>query len=358
VSGPPSEPQVTDRSILFSLPDPGESLAGVTLYQEISRPRLAPAFARRNGSWEAELPRPDADRVEYLLELRRHDDGAELVPDPVNPRRVRGPFGDRSVIELPGYASPAWVGWDEPLRGRLEPVELQSRILRATLPALVWTSAGGRPGEELPLLVANDGPEYAELSGLLTFLDRLERRGRLPAMRAALIGPVERDEIYSASAYFARALAQELLPALDPLAPAPRGLRFRVGMGASLGALAMLHAHRRHPALFGALYLQSGSYFRPRSDRQESGFPRFQRISRFVGEVLAGRPFHAPVPVTMTCGSIEENLANNRGMRGALGGQGYPVRFVVNRDGHTWTGWRDTFDPYLADLLAESFRAA
>jgi enterochelin esterase family protein len=177
-------------------------------------------------------------------------------------------------------------------------------------------------------------------------------------MRAALIGPVDRDEIYSASAYFARALAQELLPALEPLAPTPRGLRFRVGMGASLGALAMLHAHRRHPALFGALYLQSGSYFRPRSDRQESGFPRFQRISRFVGEVLAGRPFHAPVPVTMTCGSIEENLANNRGMRGALGGQGYPVRLLVNRDGHTWTGWRDTFDPHLADLLAESFRAA
>ena len=36
--------------------------------------------------------------------------------------------------------------------------------------------------------------------------------------------------------------------------------------------------------------LQSGSFFRQRWDRQESGFPRFRRISRFVGAVLhAGR---------------------------------------------------------------------
>ena len=54
-------------------------------------------------------------------------------------------------------------------------------------------------------------------------------------------------------------------------------------MGASLGALAMLHAHRMHPDLFGGLFLQSGSFFRQRLDRYERGFPRFGRISRFVG---------------------------------------------------------------------------
>ena len=60
-------------------------------------------------------------------------------------------------------------------------------------------------------------------------------------------------------------------------------------MGASLGALAMLHAHRRSPAAFGGLFLQSGSFFRPRFDAHEPGFPRFGRIARFVGARARGR---------------------------------------------------------------------
>ena len=65
-------------------------------------------------------------------------------------------------------------------------------------------------------------------------------------------------------------------------------------MGASLGALAMLHAQRRHPGTFGALFLQSGSFFTPRYDAHESGFPRYQRIVRFVRETL--RAASAPRP--------------------------------------------------------------
>ena len=44
-------------------------------------------------------------------------------------------------------------------------------------------------------------------------------------------------------------------------------------MGASLGALAMLHAHVRHPKSFDGLLLQSGSFFRQRYDKQESRLP-------------------------------------------------------------------------------------
>jgi enterochelin esterase family protein len=123
-------------------------------------------------------------------------------------------------------------------------------------------------------------------------------------------------------------------------------------MGASLGALAMLHAHRRHPAAFGALFLQSGSFFRQRFDRYESGFARFGRISRFMGRVLAAERWPDPVPVGMTCGTGEENLANNRATCEALVRQGYPADLAEIRDGHNWTAWRDSFDPTLRDLLA------
>ena len=97
-------------------------------------------------------------------------------------------------------------------------------------------------------------------------------------------------------------------------------------MGASLGALAMLHAHRAIPASFGGLFLQSGSFFRQRFDRHERGFPRFDRIARFVGARAARRTRGTdPVPVAMTCGTGEENLRNNRARRDGARRQGYDV---------------------------------
>jgi enterochelin esterase-like enzyme len=125
-----------------------------------------------------------------------------------------------------------------------------------------------------------------------------------------------------------------------------------VGMGASLGGLAMLHAQRRFPRAFAGLFLQSGSFFRPRLDPQESGFSQFRRIVRFTGRVVgAVRPAHHPVPTVLTCGRVEENLANNREMAGALRRQGYPAELFEVPDAHAFTGWRDAFDPYLTSLL-------
>jgi enterochelin esterase family protein len=123
-----------------------------------------------------------------------------------------------------------------------------------------------------------------------------------------------------------------------------------VGAGVSLGALAMLHAQRRHPGLFAGLFLQSGSYFQPRLDRQESGFARWLRIVRFVGRVRRA-PAGRAVPVALTCGDAEENLANNRAMADYLRSGGYQVSFTENRGGHTWPAWRAALDPPLTSLL-------
>jgi enterochelin esterase family protein len=57
------------------------------------------------------------------------------------------------------------------------------------------------------------------------------------------------------------------------------------------------------------------------------------------------------VPVVLTCGLAEENLANNREMARALAGQGYPARLAEVPDAHNFTGWRDALHPHLTDLL-------
>jgi enterochelin esterase family protein len=170
---------------------------------------------------------------------------------------------------------------------------------------------------------------------------------RIPPLRAALIQPVDRNETYSASALYAGALVRELLPEIGKRAPhGPR-----IGMGASLGALAMLHAHARHPKSFDGLLLQSGSFFRQRYDKQESTFPRYRRITRFVGTVLRAAEVGRPIPVAITCGTGEENRANNEDVAAALAEQGYAAWLAHVRDAHTWTGWRDAFDPHLPALI-------
>lgn len=347
-------PVIDGAKIVFSFPDADRSLATLRLAQEIVRPRCGPEFIWREEveAWQLDFLRPDADRMEYQFQLEHDDGSTELLCDPSNPLRSPGPFGDKSVLEMPGYVSPDWLTGEEAPGGEARTFSIRSRPLRGRLPVELWSPPDTDPAEPLPLLVVHDGPEYAKYSALTVMLDRLSYAGRIPRMRAALIGPLERDQSYSASAAYARSLAHELLPQLMEHAPTPHGRSMRVGMGASLGALAMLHAHRRNPASFGALYLQSGSYFRIRYDRQESGFSRFRRISRFMGEVLTAPEWLHPIPVSMTCGTVEENLANNRATYKALEAQGYDVKLVENRDGHNWVAWRDTFDPNLVELLS------
>ena len=277
-------PVVRETEIEFSLPDPEGSLASVALAHELRRPRRAPFERRfRRGPWTLRFPRPDASRLEYLLELTHAAGSAQLVPDPANPLRAPGPFGDKSVVELPGYEAPAWVADEESPRGDVEPLELRTRRV-GRVGGLLWSAHDTDPREPLPLLVVHDGPEFAGYSELPRLLDHLVAFGESPPFRAALLGPPRnRNETYAAANVYARAFAVEILPGLRRAAPTSHP---PAGLGASLGALSLLHLHWMHPGLLGGLFLQSGSYFRRRFDRQESGFPRFDRISRFVGRVL------------------------------------------------------------------------
>ena len=340
--------------LVLRYPDPHGQLAGVRLVSDLLKRHPPRPFARPEpgADWELRLPAPPADRIEYQLELQHRNGRTELVCDPAADR-TRGPFGDKSVLELPGYAPPDWLDDDEAPAGAVTPLTLRSRRLQGEVSGLLWSSAEAEPGEPLPLLVVHDGPEYAEYSGLLRMLDSAVAEREVPRLRAALLAPIRgrRDELYSASSRYATALERDLLPALVERAPAPAGREHRVGVGASLGALAMLHAHRVRPATFGGLFLQSGSYFRARFDRYERDFPHFQRIARFVGTVLRAESWTERIPVSLTCGTAEENLENNRAVFAALAAQGYPVDLHEIRDAHNWVAWRDTLYPDLVTLL-------
>jgi enterochelin esterase-like enzyme len=212
-------------------------------------------------------------------------------------------------------------------------------------------TVGRLSGQERgPLLVVLDGPEYVRRASLLRLLRRLVDEERVPPHRVALVRPEDRLETYSASVPYARALTATL----DELTGRGRGRR--VGLGSSLGGLALLHAHRLEPRAFSGLFLQSGSYFRRRTDPQEGRFGRFSRVDRFVGTVLNARDRARPVPTTITCGLDEENYANNAAVAQALAAQGYAVNFHAARGGHDWPTWKRALESHLAPLLRRVWR--
>jgi enterochelin esterase family protein len=343
-------PRVTDDAIHFVLADP--KLRGVALLHELRRPRRV-EFARDGDTWRLTFPRPEADRLEYQLELAFRDGRRTFGPDPANPLRAPGPFGEKSVIEFPGYEPPSWTSDEDAARGSLRELPLESARLRSPLPAFLWSAADSDPERPLPLLIVHDGPEYADYSSLVRLLDHLVDFGEVPELRAALLPPPgNRNESYSASARYANALAADVVPAIAGHAPSDRA---PVLMGASLGALAALHAHFRNPGLLGGLFLQSGSFFRRRFDGHEARFPRFARITRFVGSVHGRRGYAARVPTALTCGTAEENLDNNRALAEALRRRGWDVQTFWNRDAHNWISWRDSLQPQLAELLLRAW---
>jgi len=337
--------------LALRLADPDGDFSAVRLASDLHLSDRERSFRRAGDEWVLELEPPEIERLEYKLEVERPDGGTDWLLDPGNPHRAPGAFGDKSVLELPGYAAPDWLE-AEGVPGRTDDLAVRGRGLGAHVQIRVWSPEDAEPGRPLRLLLANDGPEYDALSQLTHFCATQIAQDELPPFRVALLAPGDRDQWYSASASYGRVLAHDVIPALQRdfgLIGQP------AGMGASLGGLAMLHAQRRFPTALGGLFLQSSSFFTPRHDGHERRFPRYARIVRFVRDTRRDGRYAIPVPVTLTCGIAEENVHNNREMATALAAQGYEVSLVEVPDLHNYVGWRDAFDPHLTELLRRAW---
>ena len=325
--------------MLLKLADPDERYSAVRLHSDLP----AIEYERSGAEWTLDLGGAPVNRLEYELELVHADGGSERVLDPGNPLRAPGAFGDKSVLLLEGYAPPAWL--EAPgVEGVERELTAPGRGLGADVAVRIWSPADAEDRTPLPLLVANDGPEYAELAGLTDYSAAMIASGALPPHRVALVAPGARNEWYSASPLYAGALVRGVLPAVAAEV-AVRGAP--VAMGASLGARAMLHAQHRHPGPVAGLFLQSGSFCTPGHAIPERGFERWARVTSFVAEVLAGGTGSGAAPAVLTCGAGEENLHNNREMAAALGEHLHELG-----DLHNYTAWRDALDPHLTHLLA------
>jgi enterochelin esterase-like enzyme len=325
---------VQAHQIVFRYPDPEGRVDGVRLWTDLDL-GVDPAMTRTESGWELTVPLPRLDCLEYLFDVA----GEGMLTDPGNPEVKDGAFGPHSFLALDGYREPAWLA--------LESVPgVRHEVARD---AAVWEPQAAGSADSLPMLVAHDGPEIDGFGELTRYVAAMIGAGELPPMRVALLAPGDaRDERYAANPAYPTMLARKAVPRL--LRRFPTSHR-PVLAGQSLGALAALHAAWSEPGVFAGLLLQSGSFFTAELDPQESGFSRFAEVTEFVAGVhAAGRAPSLP-PVAMTCGTAEENLANNHAMRADLRRLGIDVTWGEARQGHTWTCWRDLFDPHLTRLL-------
>jgi enterochelin esterase-like enzyme len=330
--------------LVFGLTDPNGDHARVSLDCDdaISGRR---GFRRTATGWSLSIPRPEVTRVEYRLLLTAQDGSGQLICDPENPERVATAFGERSVALLPGYSAPDWLSAGPPA-GSQEMLHYDDPAI-GTLPVTVWSPEGLERSDPAPLLVAHDGPEYADLAALTTYAAAMVSRRSLPPFRIALMRPVERDAWYSANQDYLRAERA----AVETVGRSFALLGPRVAMGASLGGLSALLLALDDPAGYRGVVAQSGSFFRADLDQQESGYPYFARIVEAVRAVAAGATADPGLQVAMTCGVLEENHANNVQMAAALSGLGHQVRFFDVPDLHNYTAWRDNLDPALTGVL-------
>ena len=343
-----SGPLIGSDAVLLRVADTDRVLEGVRLEVDWMLGDVDPEFVRTDDVWTLDLPRPAAWRLEYQLTVRRDGDTV-WTTDPGNPRHVPNPFGEKSEIRFPDYREPGWL--PTPDAGPVIEIDTPGGRLERPVPARLWAPAGLASDVAAPLLVAHDGSDMADRGSLLSWA---AAHARTRPIRVALLDPPNglRDQWYSADPDYTTHLAEVVLPALTSRAlTGPI-----VGLGASLGALAMLTLQRRHPGSISALALQSGSFFTPTLDPQESGYRNFDRVCAAVRQITAGpdRSIDAPpraVPTLITCGAIEENRFNNEAMVDALMSQGYPVTFRLVPDAHTMIGWRDAWFPALDELV-------
>jgi enterochelin esterase-like enzyme len=350
----PDPPKVLDRWVRFRVADPDHRFAGLTLECDAVVKGAGRSFSRRGGRWELRIPRPSLARLEYQLGVVDHRGQASSQLDPANPLRVDTAFGQKSVVELPGYQRPRWL--TEPaVDGTYEALVVRGETTDA-LPVTVWSPEGTSAREPLPLLLVQDGPEYDVLASLSRYSGALIAAGTLPPHRLALLEPVQRNAWYSGSPQYLRTqMGAGLARLRHDYAVAGQVAVLGASLGGLTALLAGLHASRD----VGAVFSQSGSFFQIRHDDRHDSvttFPHYWRITQRVQAILDMRHTDRPLRIGLTCGALEENAPNNASMASALAKAGHRVDHVELPDLHNYTAWRDALDPHLTVVLQDCWR--
>lgn len=325
----------------FRLPDPDRRWSQVSLD---AGPVGGPCrFV--DGGWERTVSPDGIQRLEFAFGVGRR--GRRVL----NPDYdvVETDFGPRSVWHRSDYREPGWLSAPA-TPGRLTTLELPS-ALAAPLAVRMWTPSGLRSRDPAPVLWCHDGSGYLDHARIDRWAGSHIAAGTLPAFRIVLADASRRMQWYSGSPGYLRTVRralgalQERFPSDAPVAVA----------GASLGGLTSMLVGMRDPRV-GVVFSQSGSFFDARIDKSDNAFRWFDRITREVAGISA-TTVRNDLHIGMVCGAREGNERLNTPLALGLMNSGWDVAYERFDDLHNWTGWRDSLDPMLPNLLREAWSA-
>ena len=192
-------------------------------------------------------------------------DYGEPSKDPRNPRGAKGSFGDVSLLTMPAWrGAGATVAADDARRGRLEPVDWESKIDEGKTRRLqVYLPSGYDASRErrYPVAYVLDGKAALDDGGMANVLDRAIGDGVEPLV-AVFIMPREDDKgpVRMPPDKYLEMLTQEIVPLVDGRfrTVADRSARASVGIGRT-GGIA-LEGAMKHADLFARAGSLSGRF--------------------------------------------------------------------------------------------------
>lgn len=289
--------------------------------------------------------------VDARLEYQYVINNVDWQLDPLNPNSMASLTGPNSVLEMPRYETPEELqpGSSAP-EGRIETHLLDSSSLNQTRTVFIYQPAGQLVGQQLPVIVFNNGSEYLNLVDAPVILDQLISKRLIPPLVAVFVPAINASQDYELNDAYVKFLADELIPFVKQNLTTSQDAESIGIIGAGDGGRAAIHAAVSRPDVFGLAVSQSGLF-----GSKDLSF------LKEINQLEAGSNSLIPSQYYLIVGTyetaIEHNglqanaLQANRQMTALLKESGYETTLVEKPEGHGWGFWRGTMGQALSSLL-------
>lgn len=237
---------------------------------------------------------------------------------------------------LPGWSAPglaATADWQ-----RIHSPQLQYDLQYQAVP-----SPGYQPGD--PVLYVTDGAWYAEPGQLPELIQQLRHAGKIRPLLLVLVDardPADlsvnrRHQQFMCNQQYAAFFRDTLLPAVQQQYQPSTARTDRVILGLSFGAINAACFGLLLPNQFGNLAMQS---------------PGNKDHLAVLTKLYQQQPL-LPLKMSLSFGTLNDNLGAGRKFHQILQQKGYAVAYQEVRFGHNWHNWQ----PLLDDVLLHFFPA-
>lgn len=231
-------------------------------------------------------------------------------------------------------AAATTTGWQ-----RIHSPQLQYDLQYQVIP-----SPGYQPGD--PVLYATDGAWYAEQGQLPELIKQLRAEGKIRPLLLVLVDardPADltvnrRHQQFMCNKQYAAFFRDTLLPAVQTQYQPSTARTDRVILGLSFGAINAACFGLLLPNQFGNLAMQS---------------PGNKDHIAVLTKLYQQQPL-LPLKMSLSFGTLNDNLGAGRKFHQLLQKKGYDVAYQEVRFGHNWHNWQ----PLLDDVLLHFFPPA